>query len=252
VKSSKRSLVSPSVIATLLVLLILTTGCSSLGGTSLADESLTLSVVGYGQATGVPDLANIQLGVSLVDEDLGEVIDEGNATIQDITDALLAEGLGELDVRTTNYSLWREDIYDPNTGMPTGDIRYHIDISLELTIREVDQIGEFVAVGLDAGANNVYGISFAIEDTAALEAEARSEAIADVKERAEQIAKGLGMSLGDPISVGEGVAGAPGPVYNYGLKGEVVGLGGGGGGAAISPGQTTIVMQVNVIYELLP
>jgi uncharacterized protein YggE len=107
-------------------------------------------------------------------------------------------------------------------------------------------------VGLDAGANNVFGISFAIEDTAALEAEARSEAIVDVKERAEQIAQGLGMSLGEPISVGEGVAGAPGPVYSYGLKGEAFGLGGGGGGAAISPGQTTIVMQVNVIYELLP
>lgn len=88
-----------------------------------------------------------------------------------------------------------------------------------------------------------------------MEAEARSNAIADVLDRAEKLAQGLGMTLGDPISAGEGSAGAPGPIYSYGLKGDI-GAGGGGVGAGvpstISPGQTTIGVQVTVIYELLP
>ena len=250
-KNSKRSILSVGVLLTMLLLLLVLAGCVGSTGMNATNERLTLSVVGYGQATGVPDLANIQLGVSLVDEDLRKVLDEGNATIDSITETLLAQGLQVGDVRTTNYNIWREDIYDRETGMPTDEKRFHIDINLDLTVRDVERIGELVGIGLDAGANTVNGISFAIEDTSVLEAEARAKAITDVKNRAEQLAVSLGKSLGDPISIGEGVAGAPGPVYSFGLKGDVAGMGG-GGGAAISPGQTTIVMQVNIIYELLP
>ncbi|MCK5053005.1 MAG: SIMPL domain-containing protein, partial [Anaerolineales bacterium] len=239
-----------------LVLVLLVAGCASSNGTGLPEERLTLSVTGYGQASGTPDLANAQLGVSIVDPDIGKAINEANATIERITNAVVAQGVSSNDVLTSNYSVWSEDVYDPQNGMPTGETRYRVDISLAITVREVHRMGDLIAVGLDAGATNVSGINFTIDDTAALEAEARSSAITDVRDRAEKLAQGLGMTLGDPISVGEGSAGAPGPVYSYGLKGDIGGIGGGGVGAGvpsiISPGQTTIGVQVTVIYELLP
>ncbi len=238
-----------------LVLVLLIAGCGSANGTGLPVEILTISVTGYGQATGSPDLANAQLGVSIVDPDIGRAINEANAAIEKVTNAVVAQGVSSNDVLTTNYNVWSEDVYDPQTGMPTGETRYRVDITLAITVREVHRMGDLIAVGLDAGATNVSGINFSIDDTAALEAEARSKAIADVRDRAEKLAQGLGMTLGNPISVGEGSAGAPGPVYSYGLKGDI-GMGGGGVGAGvpsiISPGQTTIGMQVTVIYELLP
>ena len=144
-------------------------------------------------------------------------------------------------------------VYDPQTGMPTGETRYRVDINLAITVRDVHRMGDLITIGLDAGATNISGINFTIDDTAALEAEARSKAIADVRDRAEKLAQGLGMTLGDPISVGEGSAGALGPVYSYGLKGGIGGSGVGAGvPSTISPGQTTIGVQVTVIYELLP
>jgi len=238
-----------------LVLVLLIAGCASSNGTGLPEERLTLSVTGYGQASGTPDLANAQLGVSIVDPDIGRAINEANAAIERITNAVVAQGVSSNDVLTSNYSVWNEDVYDPQNGMPTGETRYRVDISLAITVREVHRMGDLIAVGLDAGATNVSGINFTIDDTASLEAEARSSAITDVRDRAEKLAQGLGMTLGDPISVGEGSAGAPGPVYSYGLKGDI-GIGGGGVGAGvpsiISPGQTTIGVQVTVIYELLP
>jgi len=61
--------------------------------------------------------------------------------------------------------------------------------------------------------------------------------------------------LGKPISISEGSVAGIAPVYTYGLKGNI-GMGGGGVGAGVpstvSPGQTTIGMQVTVIFELLP
>jgi hypothetical protein len=239
----------------ILVLVLLIVGCASGNGTGLTEERLTLSVTGYGQASGTPDLANAQLGVSIVDADIGQAINEANATIERITDAVVAQGVSSNDVLTSNYSVWSEDVYDPQTGLPTGETRYRVDINLAVTVRDVHRLGDLITVGLDAGATNISGINFTIDDTAALEAEARSKAIADVRDRAEKLAQGLGMTLGNPISVGEGSAGAPGPIYSYGLKGDI-GLGGGGVGAGmpstLSPGQTTIGVQVTIIYELLP
>lgn len=243
------------IIPIILVLVLLVAGCAPGSPTGLTGERVTLSVTGYGQASGTPDLANAQLGVSIVDPDIGRAINEANATIEQITSAVVAQGVSSNDVMTSYYSVWSEEVYDPQTGMPTGETKYRVDINLAITVREVHRMGDLIAIGLDAGATNISGINFSIDDTAALEAEARSDAIADVRDRAEKLALGLGMTLGDPISVGEGSAGAPGPVYSYGLKGDV-GIGGGGVGAGlpntISPGQSTIGVQVTVIYELLP
>lgn len=235
----------------LLVLVLLTAGCASGSAMAQAEDKLTLSVTGYGQASGTPDLANVQLGVSIVDPDIDLAIQGANSINQRITEAVGAHGVAEDDVRTTNYNIWREEIHDPATGMPTGGSRYHVDISLDVMVRDVQRMGDLIAAGLDAGANNIHGISFMIEDTSALEAEARGEAIADVLDRAEKLVGGLGLRLGKPISIGEGVSGAPGPTYGYGLKGDIGGFGG-GGSAVISPGQTTLEMQVTVIYEVLP
>jgi len=244
---------SIQIVPIFLVLILLVAGCASGNGIGLPEERLTLSVTGYGQASGTPDLANAQLGVSIVDSDIGRAINEANATIEMITDAVVAQGVSSSDVMTSYYSVWSEEVYDPQTGMPTGETRYRVDINLAITVRDVHRMGYLITIGLDAGATNISGINFTIDDTAALEAEARSNAIADVRDRAEKLAQGLGMTLGNPISVGEGSAGALGPIYSYGLKGD---LGGGGVGAGmpsvISPGQTTIGVQVTIIYELLP
>ncbi|NIM94664.1 MAG: DUF541 domain-containing protein [Anaerolineales bacterium] len=234
-----------------LVLVLLITGCASDSAAKSTEEIMTLSATGYGQASGTPDLANVQMGVSIIDSDIGVAINQANSTIQEITNAVVAQGVNSSDVRTTNYSVWTEDIYDNQTGQPTGESRYRADISLELTVRNVQKIGDVISAGLEAGANNIHGILFIIEDTTALEDEARDQAMVDVRERAEKLAEGLDMTLGNPISIGEGVTGAPGPIYNYGLKGGGGGIGG-GQPSTISPGETTISMQVTVIYELLP
>ena len=254
-KTQTTILKSIRIVPVFLVLALLVAGCASGNGTGLTEERQTLSVTGYGQADGTPDLANVQLGVSIVDPDIGKAINEANATIESITNAVVAQGVSSNDVMTSHYSVWSEEVYDPQTGMPTGETKYRVDINLSITVRDVHRMGELIAVALDAGATNISGINFTIDDTVALEAEARNNAIADVRDRAEKLAQGLGMTLGELISVGEGSAGAPGPVYSYGLKGDG-GIGGGGVGAGvpstISPGQTTIGVQVTAIYELLP
>jgi len=224
-------------------------------GTGSADVIESISVTGYGEATGSPDLAHVQLGVATVDADIGQAIYDANTTIESITEAVVARGVNSSDIRTANYSVWTEEVYDPQTGMPTGETRYHVEIQLAVTVRDVQGIGGLISAGLDAGVTNIYGINFTIDDTSTLEAEARSLAMFDAQDRAHKLAEGMGVRLGNPIAISEGFASGIAPIYTYGLKGDI-GMGGGGVGAGVpstvSPGQTTIGMQVTVIFELLP
>lgn len=224
-------------------------------GTGSANVIESISVTGYGEATGSPDLAHVQLGVSTVDSDIGQAIYDANTAIERITEAIVGRGVNSSDIQTANYSVWTEDVYDPQTGMPTGETRYHVDIQLAVTVRDVQGIGGLISAGLDAGVTNIYGIEFTIDDTSTLEAEARTIAMFDAQDRAHKLAEGMGVRLGKPIAISEGYAAGIAPVYTYGLKGDV-GMGGGGVGAGVpstvSPGQTTIGLQVTVVFELLP
>ncbi len=233
-----------------MVMGLLTVGCGAGEAIQQAEEPLTLSVTGYGEASGSPDLAQTNLGVYVVDPNIDAAISQANSRIEAVTNAVIGQGVRSSDVKTSYYSVWTEDIFDYQTGTPTGEVRYRVEIMLSITVRDVNRIGQIISAGLDAGATNVSGINFSIDDVTALESEARSKALIDVRDRAEKMAQGMGMRLGNPLSIREGTGGAPTPL-DYGM--------GRGGGAAeaglpspISPGQSTIGMQVTVIYELLP
>jgi hypothetical protein len=119
-----------------------------------------------------------------------------------------------------------------------------------VTVRNIDDLSSTIDAGLAAGANNIMGINFRISDTSILETQARTMAIADARYRAQEIAMTMDMDLGKALSISEGGAIIPGP-YSLGFRGEGMGMGG-GAPASIAPGQSTIVAQMNIVYELIP
>jgi uncharacterized protein YggE len=237
----------------LLVLSVMLVGCAA---SDNQGEKLTLSVAGFGQASSAPDVAYIQLGVSIINSNLSKAVSEANRVNLAITNAVASQNIPVDDVQTGSYNIWREDIYNPETGQPTGEYRFHVDISLSVRVLAVEKMGDVISAALEAGANNVNGITFGVMDPSQLEAQARADAILDLQARAVQIAEGMNMALGAPITISEGSAPIPAPVYTYGIKGDIQGFGGGGGDismvAPVSPGQTSVSVQLYAIYELSP
>jgi uncharacterized protein YggE len=70
-------------------------------------------------------------------------------------------------------------------------------------MRDLSKTGELLQEALEAGANNVGGISFSVADPKALQQKARDQAIADAQAKAEQLAAGLGAQLGPLRQVSE-------------------------------------------------
>lgn len=216
---------------------------SQTGG--LPTNSITVS--GTGDAFGRPDVAFVQLGVSSTNENVGDAVNANNATMQAITEALTGLGIAAEDIQTTNFNVWPEDRYNPETGQPTGERVYHVDSSVQVKVHNLDMTSQVIEAGLNAGANSVGGLSFGIEDTDALEAQARTSALDDARAKASQLAEAMGVQLGDAIIVSEVVGGYLPPVM-YDAAAAERGVGGGAGAPPISPGQQSVSVTVYVTF----
>ena len=115
-----------------------------------------------------------------------------------------------------------------------------------VTVRDLDRVGDVLDAVIEAGANNIWGVSFGLEDPAAPQAEARAKAIDDAKARAGALAELSGVELGPVMSISEVVGGgiAPMPV----MAAERVASGAG----PISPGEVEVSYQVQVAYFIEP
>src|SRR5512138_3138681 len=94
-------------VAALALLALVLSAC---GPTTINQEAQplvrTLSVTGTGQASLVPDIAYIYLGVHTEKPTASEAMSENNAQTQKMIDALTSFGIDKKDIRTTNFSIW--------------------------------------------------------------------------------------------------------------------------------------------------
>jgi len=98
------------------------------GGIVVSNSQFTegLVVVGTGVATAEPETARVTFGVELRGDDPAAIVDEAANKINRATEAAEDVGVTEEDIRTSGYSLWVENIYNPETGTPTGEVIYHV------------------------------------------------------------------------------------------------------------------------------
>ena len=210
------------------------------------DMQNVIVVSGHGEASGAPDMGTVQLGIESMGDDLDAALTEANDTIAAVRDAVIAEGVAENDIQTVNFNVWVEQPRN-DQGRPTGDAIYHVNNMLNVKVREIDNVGSVLEAGLNAGANNVNGLGFSIEDTSALESEARTGAVADARARAEELAAALGVELGDPVYISESFGGVPPQPLVRGIE-MAADMGMGGGAPPISEGELTVSVNVTVSF----
>ena len=206
----------------------------------------TLNITGVGQVSLTPDIAYIYLGVHTEMSSASEAVAENNAQTEKVIAALKKMGVEAKDIRTTNFSIWPSQNYGPD-GTPL-DIKYVVDNTVYVTVRDLEKLGDLLDSVISAGANTVNSIQFDVADKTAAMKEARDAAVKNAQEQAQELAVAAGVKLGDITNISFYDT-APYPVY--GAYGK-----GGGGGAAdaiavpIQPGEMTIVVSVSMTYEI--
>ena len=235
-------------VSILLLAALALTACGPAAVAPAQSAPRTINVTGAGQVYLTPDIAYIYLGVHTEKPSASDALNENNAQTEKVIAALKRMGVEEKDIRTTNFSIWPFDKYDPATGMPTGEKYYAVDNTVYVTIRDLAKLGELLDGVIVAGANTINSIQFDVADKSAALKEARAAAVKSAQEQAKELAGLAGVTLGEVTGISFYDA-TPVPVYDgYGK--------GGGGGAAefaavpIQPGQMTITVTVSMTYEI--
>lgn len=156
-------------------------------------------VSGTGKAAAAPDRAKINLGITESATTIETAQERVNTKSETIINALKAAGAEEKDIKTTNYSI--NPIYSPEGTRATG---YSVSQNLDVEV-DVENINKIIDSATANGANLAGGIIFTLNDDkkAELESEARKEAIANAKKKANSLANDAGIKLGRIVDVKE-------------------------------------------------
>ena len=208
----------------------------------------TISVSGSGQVTLVPDIARINIGVNSKADLVTTAVNKNNKQAQAITDALLKKGIEAKDIQTANFNVYPMNRYD-NMGNMTG-VEYSVDNTLYVTVRDLKSLSEILDAAIKAGANQINGISFDIEDRAAAQKQARDLALQDAETKAQEVADTVGVTLGEIqiINVSNSSYVQSYPIYGMGggMKADMVAE----TSVPVSAGQIVVTYDVSLVYRI--
>ncbi len=205
----------------------------------------TITVVGEGTVSTTPDVAQIQVGVQVKGDNAQEASAEAAETMDAILAALKDAGVATKDIQTTGYNIFVEQRTGPD-GVATDQVMYHVSNSVSVTVRDLDTVGDVLDAAIAAGANNIYGVNFSIDDPDEVMAEARKKASEDALARAEELAGLHGVALGEVVSVSEVIDGMAVPMY----ASVNANMGMGSAAGPIAPGELEMTARLQVVYAI--
>jgi uncharacterized protein YggE len=202
----------------------------------------TISVSGEASVSAPPDLAQIDAGVSTEAKTAREASEANNAAMGKVLLALKVAGIEEKDFQTSRLSLQPQ--YAPNRAGPNAVVGYRAANRVAIKLRDVTKVASTIDLLVAAGANELGGINFMVSAASKLLDEAREQAIADARRKAEIYAKAAGVTLGSPVSISED--GAPGPAP---FRKMAAGM---AASVPVSPGEETLHVTVSVSWAIKP
>ncbi len=201
----------------------------------------TVSVSATGTVAAEPDIAHISAGVTTEGDTAKDAIARNNTVMAKVIEGLKAAGVAARDIQTTTLNV--EPRYSqPKDGRPGTVSGYRVVNQVRLTVREVKRLGEVLDQAIALGANQINSIGFDIANAETLKDEARKQAMANAKRRAELYATAAGVQLGHVLRISESVMEAIGrPMAGRAMAASSV---------PIEAGTRTLTVEVHVTYAL--
>lgn len=199
-------------------------------------------VDGVGRTSGTPDVLRVTLGVNVHRSDVSSAMNAASSRQTKIRDSLRKHGVAKQDLQTSDVSVYPD--YD-NRGRPDG---YRVSETLTAKLRDMKKAGQAIADAVAAGGNEavVQGVSFSLEDNAALLEQARDAAFKDAKAKAERYAGLSGRALGEVQLIAETTSPVQPVPYAYDSARTASAL----KAVPIEPGTSDVSVSVTVRWAL--
>ncbi len=218
-----------------------------LAAPALAENGLPpmISVTGEATVSVAPDLAQIDGGVTSEARTAREASEANNAAMGKVLQALKSAGIAEKDTQTSRLSLQPQSAPNRVSG-PAVIVGYRASNRVTIRMHDVTKVATVIDTLVGAGANDIGGISFMVSNASKLLDEAREQAVADARRKAEIYAKAAGVTLGAPLSISEEDNAAPMPYRNKMVVGMAAAT------APVAQGEETLQVTVSASWAIKP
>lgn len=178
-----------------LLLVVLISGLANAQVTEKMQPQINVS--GEGKVKVMPDEAVVTVGVTNVGADAASVKKDNDKVAEAIIKYLKGSGIAAKDYQTKNVSLHRN--YDYNKK------KYNFTASqtIVINLRDLSKYDALMMGLVDAGANNIQGVEFKTSKLAQYETEARTKAIQQARQKANDYAAALGQKAGKALVVSD-------------------------------------------------
>jgi uncharacterized protein YggE len=237
---------------------------------AVAPGNTVLTVTAEGKTFRAPDVAVFNAGVTTQGQTAAAALGENSRAMTEVIAALKRSGIAERDIQTSNLSI--SPVYsDPNrdamlaaraTGQPYVPppqpavpkiVGYQATNNVSVRQRDLKNFGKVIDTLAAAGANQVNGPMFQMDNAEPALNEARLDAVRTARERAELYANATGLRIVRILSITEG-GGYYGPPPVAFMAAERAGAPPAPPPppAPVQPGELQQTASVTVLYELAP
>lgn len=187
----------------LCALSILVTSLGIASGCSAAEVSASAAgrivVTGEAEVRTSPDRASFGVGVSTQGREAESVLEDNARRAERLLAALRGSDIEIETLRTRGVRLnpvWSPRPRDAAPDWSPSIAGYSASNRIEVVTRDLARVGELLAVAATAGANDVDGVHFDLDDDTAAREEAIEQATADALREAEVLARAAGVNRG--------------------------------------------------------
>lgn len=203
------------------------------------DRLITVSASGYAYAE--PDRARLATGVTAEADTAEAALSANTELMQKVVAGLKDAGIDAKDIQTSTFHV--EPRYtNPRDGTAPAVNGYRVSNQVAILVRDLKSLGGLLDKLVGLGANQVNGLTFEVSAAETLKDEARKEAIANARRRAELLAAAAGAEVGEVVNIAEETGyGGPRPMAMRAAKAESV---------PIEAGTETLEARVTVTWKL--
>lgn len=221
---------------------------------TVAPGNTLLTVNAEGRSLRSPDLAVFSAGVTSQARTAAAALAANAADMNRVVAALKRAGIADRDIQTSNLSL--NPVYAPPIQRLDGQydqpeqriVGYQANNTVTVRQRKLDEFGRVIDTLVEAGANQVNGPSFQMDDPDAASDEARLAAMKKARARAELYARAAGLRVVRILSIGESGGYNPGPPVIYARMAADSAQ----ASSPVAPGEIQLNANVTVMFELAP
>ena len=202
-----------------------------------------ITVGGAGSVRARPDLAIAELGVTAHGETATLAMSQNRQLVASLRQALRQNGVEDADVLTSDFAIHRERGSQSQRGVDRPGERFVVRNLLQVTIRDIERAGVLLDRLVEAGANEVRGIRFTLQDDTQMALQARALAAADARQKAQHLAELHDTRLGKVLRISKSSVrgGRPQAMMMKAMDTS---------SSTVSVGELTFAAYLQVIHEL--